>query len=53
MKLGFDLRERSTLRTVLRFALIAVILGFGVNALLGLFLDPAQFIASLRKVKII
>jgi hypothetical protein len=53
MKLGFDLRERSTFRTVLRFALIAVILGFGVNALLGLFMDPAQFLASLRKVKII
>ena len=39
MKLGFDLRERSSMRRVLRFALIAVILGFGVNALLSLFMD--------------
>jgi uncharacterized protein (TIRG00374 family) len=53
MKIGFDLRERSSLRLVLRFALIAVILGFGVNAFLTLFMDRAQFIASLRKVLVI
>jgi len=53
MKLGFDLRERSSLRIVLRFALIAVILGFGVNAVLSLFMDPARFLASLHKVQVI
>jgi uncharacterized protein (TIRG00374 family) len=53
MKIGFDLRERSSLRLVLRFALIAVILGFGVNAFLTLFMDRTQFIASLRKVLLI
>ena len=53
MKLGFDLRDRSSFRRVLRFVLIAVILGFGVNALLTLFIDRAQFLASLRKVRVI
>ncbi len=38
---------------VLRFVLIAVVLGFGVNAFLSLFMDRAQFIASLRKVLLI
>ncbi len=53
MKLGFDLRERSSMRRVLRFALIAVILGFGVNAFLSIFMDPNQFIRSLRNVRVI
>jgi len=53
MKLGFDLRERSSMRRVLRFALIAVILGFGVNAFLSIFMDPRQFIHSLRNVRVI
>jgi glycosyltransferase 2 family protein len=53
MKLGFDLRERSSFRRVLRFALIAVVLGFGVNAFLSLFMDRAQFISSLRKVLLV
>jgi hypothetical protein len=53
MKTSFDLRDRSSLRRVLRFVLIAVILGFGVNAILSLFMDRAQFIASLRKVLLV
>jgi uncharacterized protein (TIRG00374 family) len=53
VKLGFDLRDRSSLRRVLRFALIAVILGFGVNAFLTLFMDRTQFLASLRKVRVV
>jgi uncharacterized protein (TIRG00374 family) len=53
MKQGFDLRDRSSLRRVLRFALIAVVLGFGVNAFLSLFMDRTQFIASLRKVRVV
>lgn len=53
MKLGFDLRDRSSFRAVLRFALIAVVLGFGVNAFLSLFMDRAQFISSLRKVLLV
>ena len=53
MKLGFDLRDRSSLRLVLRFVLIAAILGFGVNALLSLFVDRAEFIAGLRKIRLI
>ena len=53
MKLGFDLRERSSLRRVLRFALIAVVLGFGVNAFLSLFMDRTQFLISLRNVRLV
>jgi uncharacterized protein (TIRG00374 family) len=53
MKIGFDLRERSSFRLVLRFIILAVILGFGVNAILSLFIDRAAFIASLRKVLLI
>jgi glycosyltransferase 2 family protein len=53
MKLGFDLRERSSFRLVLRFALIAVILGFGVNAILSLFMDREQFLTALGKVRLI
>lgn len=53
MKVGFDLRDRSSFRRVLRFALIAVVLGFGVNAFLSLFMDRAQFLASLQKVRVI
>ncbi len=41
------------MRLVLRFALIAVILGFGVNAFLSIFMDPNQFIRSLRNVRVI
>ena len=53
MKINFDLHERSSMRRVLRFALIAVILGFGVNAFLSIFMDPDQFIRSLRNVRVI
>ncbi len=53
MKLGFDLRDRSSFRRVLQFALIAVLLGFGVNAFLSLFMDRAQFLSSLQKVRLI
>jgi uncharacterized protein (TIRG00374 family) len=53
MKLGFDLRERSSMRRVLRFGLIAVILGFGVNAVLSLFIDRTQFLHALRNVRLI
>jgi len=53
MKVGFDLRDRSSFRRVLRFALIAVVLGFGVNAFLSLFMDRTQFLASLRNVRLV
>jgi uncharacterized protein (TIRG00374 family) len=53
MKLGFDLKDRSSLRRIFRFVLVAVILGFGVNVVLSLFIDRVQFIASLRKVRVI
>jgi glycosyltransferase 2 family protein len=53
MKLGFDLRERSSRRLVVRFVVLAIILGFGVNAILSLFIDRASFIASLRKVLLV
>ncbi|MGA2380128.1 MAG: lysylphosphatidylglycerol synthase transmembrane domain-containing protein [Spirochaetia bacterium] len=53
MKLGFDLRDRSSMRRVLRFGLIAVILGFGVNAVLSLFIDRTQFLHALRNVRVI
>lgn len=53
MKQGFDLRDRKSFRRVLRFALIAVVLGFGVNAFLSLFMDRAQFLKSLGNVRIV
>jgi len=53
LKLGFDLRDRSSMRRVLRFGLIAVILGFGVNAVLSLFIDRTQFLHALRNVRVI
>ncbi len=53
MKPGFDLRDRSSLRRVLRFVLIAVILGLGVNAFLSLFIDRAQLLRALRNVRVI
>jgi uncharacterized protein (TIRG00374 family) len=53
MKLGFDLHQRSSMRIVLRFGLIAVILGFGVNAFLSLFMDKQQFLHSLGNVRLI
>ena len=53
MKLGFDLRDRSSMRRVLRFVLIAVILGFGVNAALTVFIDRAQLLHALRNVRLI
>ena len=53
MKLGFDLRERSSFRLVLRFGLLAVILGFGVNAILAIFMDRAQLVAALQKVLLV
>lgn len=53
MRLGFDLREKSSMRRVLRWVLLAVILGFGVNAFLSLFMDRQQFLRSLANVRII
>jgi len=53
MKLGFDLRERSSKRRVFRFVLIAVILGFGVNAFLSVFIDRAQLLRALGNVRVI
>ena len=53
MKLGFDLRERSSRRRVLRFVLIAVILSFSVNAVLSIFIDRAQLLRALRNVRVI
>ena len=53
MKPGFDLRDRSSMRRAFRFALIAVLLGFGVNAVLSIFIDQAQFLHALRNVRVI
>jgi len=53
MKLGFDLRDRSSRRRVFRFVLLAVILGFGVNAVLSIFIDRAQLLRALRNVRVI
>ena len=53
MKLGFDLRDRSIMRRVLRFALIAVLLGFGVNAFLSIFIDRTQLLHALGNVRVI
>lgn len=53
MKLGFDLRDRSSMRRVLRFVLIAVILGFGVNAFLSIFIERAQLLRALGNVRVI
>ena len=53
MKLGFDIHDRASLRRILRFVLLAVILGLGVNALLSVFMDRTQVIASIRKVRVV
>jgi len=51
--LGFDFRDRSSLRRILRFVLLAVIIGLGVNTLLSLLMDRTQIIDSIRKVRIV
>jgi uncharacterized protein (TIRG00374 family) len=53
MKLEFDLHDRSNKRRVLRFVLIAVVLGLGVNALISLFIDRTQMIGALRNVRVV
>jgi len=53
MRPGYDLGEKSSLRRVLRWVLVAVILGFGVNAFLSLFMDRQQFLRSLANVRLI
>lgn len=53
MRPGYDLGERSSLRRVLRWVLLAVIMGFGVNAVLSLFMDRQQFLQSLANVRLI
>ena len=51
MNLQYDTRDRSNTRRILRFVLIAVIVGLGVNVLLALLPDRGQYFASLRKVR--
>ncbi len=53
MMLGFDFRDRSSFRRILRFVVLAVILGLGVNTILSLLMDRTQIIDAIRKVKII
>jgi uncharacterized protein (TIRG00374 family) len=53
MKPVSELWARSGRRRVLRFVLIAVILGLGVNAALSFFLDRTQFLHALRNVRVI
>ena len=48
---GFDFRDRSSLRRIFRFILLAVIIGLGVNTILSLVMDRTQVIESIRKVK--
>ena len=47
MKPGFDFRDRSSLRRILRFVLLAVIIGLGVNTILSLFMDRTQIVESI------
>jgi hypothetical protein len=51
--LGFDFRDRSNVRRILSFILLAVILGVGVNTVLSLLMDRRQIIDSIRKVRIV
>jgi hypothetical protein len=51
--LGFDFRDRSNVRRILSFILLAVILGVGVNTVLTLLMDRRQIIDSIRKVRIV
>ena len=53
MAQSFDLHTRATTRRILRFVLIAVIIGLGVNVLLSLLVDRGQYFASLRKVRVV
>jgi len=53
MKQGFDLHDRSSVRRILRFVLLAVIIGFGVNIILSLLMDRSQILDSLRRVRVI
>jgi len=53
MREGFDLHDRSSVRRVLRFVLLAVIIGFGVNIILSLLMDRSQILDSLRRVRVI
>jgi uncharacterized protein (TIRG00374 family) len=53
MKEGFDLQDRSSVRRILRFVLLAVIIGFGVNIVLSLLMDRGQILHSLSRVRVI
>ncbi|HVO38947.1 MAG TPA: lysylphosphatidylglycerol synthase transmembrane domain-containing protein [Spirochaetia bacterium] len=53
MKVGFDVRDRSNLRRIVRFVLLAVIIGLGVNTLLSAFMDRAQVLNALRNVRVV
>ena len=53
MKEGFDLHDRSSVRRILRFVLLAVIIGFGVNIILSLLMDRSQILHSLSRVRVI
>jgi hypothetical protein len=53
MKQGFDLHDRSSVRRILRFVLLAVIIGFGVNIILSLLMDRSQILHSLSRVRVI
>jgi hypothetical protein len=53
MKQGFDLHDRSSVRRVLRFVLLAVIIGFGVNIVLSLLMDRSQILHSLSRMRVI
>ncbi len=53
MKLGYDSRDRSNMRRILRFVLLAVIIGLGVNVLLSVFMDRAQVLEAIRNVRIV
>ncbi len=53
MSSGYDLKDRSNSRRILRFILIAVVLGLGVNTLLSLIMDRAQIAAAIQKVRLI
>jgi len=46
---SFDLRNRATTRRILRFVLLAVIIGLGVNVLFSLLVDRGQYFASLAR----
>lgn len=53
MKPGYEFRDRSNIRRILRFVLLAVILGLGVNTLLSVFMDRNQVLRAIANVRLI